>query len=123
MVYTVDEARVRNPPRDRLLRYYTGCPKKWCTFFNAVIRSGKQVEKWLKDPQSFQLSTTFKCQFAKKLCIFVKHGQYINLSYLFKSTIANVFLPKNSISEAKNILKWESTLFLPLLILMKTMKK
>ena len=24
--------------------HYTGCLKKWCTFENAVIRNGKQVD-------------------------------------------------------------------------------
>ena len=48
-----------------------------------------------------------------------------NLSNFLKYTIAIavVFLPKNSITGAKNSLKCESNFFLPLLILMKTMGK
>ena len=128
MVYTVDEARVRNPPRVRLLRYYTsiqGVPKKWCTFENAVIRSGKQVEKCLKDPQFLQLSTTFMCQFTAKISTFVKNWPKKKSLNFLKYTIAgifDVFLSKNSIIGAKNSLKCEFTLFLPLLILMKTIK-
>ena len=46
-----------------------------------------------------------------------------NLSNFLKYTIAiaDVFSPKNSITGSKNSLKCESNLFLPLLILMKTM--
>ena len=99
-----------------------GVPKKWCTFVNAVIRSGKQVEKCLNDPQFLQLFTTFMCQFTAKISTFVKNWPK-KISQFLKYTIAgivDVFLSKNSITGAKNSLKCESTLFLPLLILMKT---
>ena len=57
-----------------------------------------------KTPKKIELSTTFKCRFMAKICIFVRKWPKNSLKF-FELTISDVFLPKNSISGAKNSLK------------------
>ena len=60
--------------------------------------------------------------YGENMQIFQKVAEnYLSNFLKYNIAIADVFLPKNSLTGAKNSLKCESNLFLPLLILMKTM--